>query len=115
MHPLFAKRSFASMAIRTACGKPRAFVVICRWSKHLEPKRRMGRGGLLSDALVASVDAYMCNKTVMSATEVKVSRELAHYMIRRLDFTHKRTRKEVHTQKEVHGPKRVPIQACYLI
>ena len=76
---------------------------VCRWLKRLEPKCRLGQRKILSDALVASVDAFMRNKTRCSSTEVvtfiqdvwkiSISRQLAHCIIKRLGFTYKRTRK----------------------
>ena len=86
----------------TICGV--SVASICRWQRRLEPKKwTRGARVLLSDALVASVDAFMRKKTVMSAIDVvqfikgawdiTVSRQLAYCIIRRLGFTFKRTRK----------------------
>ena len=77
---------------------------ICRWTKRLEPKKRgVCKKPLVTDALVASVNIFMREQTrcsshdviehVHSALGLRISRQLAHCIIRRLGFTWKRTRK----------------------
>ena len=76
---------------------------ICRWAASLHPKTRSKRPVTLSDAMVASVQAFMLGKTRCSALEVvqflkdswgiQVSRQLAHAIIKRLGFSYKRSRK----------------------
>lgn len=74
---------------------------ICRWSKCVTPATRH-RSHKLSDAIVASVAAFMQSSTRFSSLQVvkflqenwkiNASRQLAHSIIRRLGFTFKRTR-----------------------
>jgi transposase len=77
---------------------------ICRWTKRPEPKKRgVCKKPLVTDALVASVDIFLRAQTrcsshdviehVHSAWALRISRQLAHCIIRRLGFTWKRTRK----------------------
>lgn len=76
---------------------------ICRWVSSLHPCARCPKPPALSDAMVASVRAFMLERTRCSALEVvqfladtwgiQVSRQLAHAIIKRLGFTYKRSRK----------------------